>query len=58
MREIVCLQAGQCGNQIGSSFWEVISDEHGIQPDGTYHGDSKLQLDRISVYYNEAQGIF
>ena len=30
MREIVCLQAGQCGNQIGSKFWEVISDEHGV----------------------------
>lgn len=42
---ILCLQ-----------FWEVISDEHGIDPTGTYHGDSDLQLDRISVYYNEATG--
>ncbi|XP_053195181.1 tubulin beta-4B chain isoform X12 [Scomber japonicus] len=56
MREIVHLQAGQCGNQIGAKFWEVISDEHGIDPTGTYHGDSDLQLDRISVYYNEATG--
>uniref|UniRef100_A0A3P9PBN2 Tubulin/FtsZ GTPase domain-containing protein n=1 Tax=Poecilia reticulata TaxID=8081 RepID=A0A3P9PBN2_POERE len=54
MREIVHIQAGQCGNQIGAKFWEVISDEHGIDPTGTYHGDSDLQLDRISVYYNEA----
>ena len=23
MREIVHLQAGQCGNQIGQKFWEV-----------------------------------
>lgn len=38
-------------------FWEVISDEHGIDPTGTYHGDSDLQLDRISVYYNEATGL-
>uniref|UniRef100_A0A183D723 Tubulin beta chain n=1 Tax=Gongylonema pulchrum TaxID=637853 RepID=A0A183D723_9BILA len=37
-------------------FWEVISDEHGIQPDGSYKGESPLQLDRISVYYNEAVG--
>jgi len=29
MREIVHIQAGQCGNQIGAKFWEVISDEHG-----------------------------
>lgn len=34
----------------------MISDEHGIDPTGTYHGDSDLQLDRISVYYNEATG--
>uniref|UniRef100_A0A8C6TG69 Tubulin/FtsZ GTPase domain-containing protein n=1 Tax=Neogobius melanostomus TaxID=47308 RepID=A0A8C6TG69_9GOBI len=56
MREIVHLQAGQCGNQIGAKFWEVISDEHGIDPTGTYHGESDLQLDRINVYYNEATG--
>merc|ERR1712151_1304463 len=56
MREIVHLQAGQCGNQIGAKFWEVISDEHGIDPTGTYAGDSDLQLERINVYYNEATG--
>ncbi|KAE8751937.1 hypothetical protein FOCC_FOCC001414, partial [Frankliniella occidentalis] len=54
MREIVHLQAGQCGNQIGSKFWEMISEEHGIDPSGEYHGCSDLQLERISVYYNEA----
>ena len=37
-------------------FWEVICDEHGIDPTGTYHGDSDLQLERINVYYNEATG--
>ena len=37
-------------------FWEVISDEHGIDPTGTYHGDSDLQLERINVYFNEASG--
>ena len=47
-------QGGQCGNQIGAKFWEVISAEHGIDPTGTYHGDSDLQLERINVYYNEA----
>ena len=31
MREIVHIQGGQCGNQIGAKFWEVISDEHGIR---------------------------
>jgi len=54
MREIVHIQAGQCGNQIGAKFWEIISDEHGISPTGEYNGDKKLQLERIDVYYNEA----
>ena len=35
---------------------QVISDEHGVDPTGTYHGDSDLQLERINVYYNEATG--
>ena len=26
----------------------------GIDPTGTYHGDSDLQLERINVYFNEA----
>ncbi|KAK6627177.1 Tubulin beta-4 chain [Polyplax serrata] len=54
MREICHLQVGQCGNQIGSKFWEVICDEHGVDPTGQYTGDSDLQLQRINVYYNEA----
>ena len=28
----------------------------GIDPTGTYHGDSDLQLERINVYFNEASG--
>merc|ERR1712223_123063 len=56
MREIVHIQAGQCGNQIGAKFWEIISDEHGIDPTGSYAGSSELQLERINVYYNEASG--
>merc|ERR1712070_1156637 len=45
MRELVHVQGGQCGNQIGAKFWEVISDEHGIDPTGTYHGDSDVHLE-------------
>ncbi|XP_004687134.1 PREDICTED: tubulin beta-1 chain [Condylura cristata] len=56
MREIVHIQIGQCGNQIGTKFWEVIGEEHGIDPAGSYGGDCALQLERISVYYNEAHG--
>jgi len=54
MREIIALQCGQCGNQIGTKFWEVISEEHGLDKSGFYKGDSDLQLERIGVYYSEA----
>jgi len=54
MREIVHLQVGQCGNQIGAKFWQVISEEHGIDGTGSYKGNDELQLERINVYYNEA----
>ncbi|KAK0162010.1 hypothetical protein PV327_008387 [Microctonus hyperodae] len=56
MREIIHLQTGQCGNQIGCKFWSMISTEHGISEDGKYVGnEEKLQLDKISVYYDEAR---
>ncbi|MCL4130600.1 UNVERIFIED_CONTAM: hypothetical protein GTU68_052553, partial [Idotea baltica] len=39
-------------------FWEIISDEHGIQANGEIAADlsqdlKDLQLERINVYYNE-----
>ncbi|GLH08961.1 Tubulin beta-1 chain [Gryllus bimaculatus] len=36
----------------GEGFWETISDEHGIDATGAYHGDAVTQLERINVYYN------
>jgi len=56
MREIVHLQVGQCGNQIGAKFWSVIADEHGIDGNGNYKGNDDMQLERINVYFNEASG--
>jgi len=55
-REIVCIAGGQCGNQIGAKFWEVICGEHGINTTGEYEGEEDNQLERINVYYNEATG--
>ena len=56
MREIVHIQTGQCGNQIGSKFWDTIREEHGIDNYGVYRGDNDVQLERSSVYFNEAHG--
>ena len=43
-REIVHMQAGQCGNQMGTKFWEVVCDEHGLGGDGEYCGDNDAQV--------------
>ncbi|KAF5807689.1 putative tubulin [Helianthus annuus] len=36
MREILHIQGGQRGKQIGAKFWEVVCAEHGIDLTGKY----------------------
>ena len=43
------------GNQIGAAFWQTISGEHGLDSNGVYNGTSELQLERMSVYFNEVR---
>ncbi|KAJ3571974.1 hypothetical protein NPX13_g5199 [Xylaria arbuscula] len=43
------------GNQVGASFWQTVSREHGLDQNGSYQGSSSLQLDRIGVYFNEGR---
>jgi tubulin beta len=50
------MQAGQCGNQMGTKFLEVVGDEHGIDGDREYCGDNAAQIGRIHVFYHEASG--
>lgn len=54
MREIVHISAGQCGNQIGTQFWERICSEHGLDNDGYYVGTNPLEKKGLNVYFNEA----
>jgi tubulin beta len=39
---------------MGTKFWEVACDEHGICGDGEYYGDNDAQLDRINEINHEA----
>ena len=32
--EMIMLQLGQCGNQIGFEFWKQLCREHGISKEG------------------------
>lgn len=62
MREIIHISAGQCGNQIGSAFWDTISDEHGIDESGHLHKDKACSASvdgypvngKLDVYYSES----
>ncbi|EMD31281.1 hypothetical protein CERSUDRAFT_119830 [Gelatoporia subvermispora B] len=52
-REIINVQAGQAGNQIGESFWKTLLAEHGLDEQGMYQGSDPLQLERVGVLFNE-----
>jgi len=57
VREIVCVQVGQCGNQIGMAFWRNMKAEHMLESDGSFSGDKvgdRARLDKIDVFYGEA----
>ena len=53
-REIITLQVGQCGNQIGSEFWKQLCAEHGIAPDGNLQEFAINGDDRKDVFFYQA----
>lgn len=55
MREVITVQVGQCGNQIGGQFWKRLCAEHGIRPDGILedYADSSAG-DRKDVFFYQA----
>jgi len=55
VREILHIQVGQCGNQIGNRFWQTIIAEHNLDGSGKYEGENADQdLDKVSVYMRAA----
>ncbi|KAF8521220.1 beta-tubulin 2 [Hysterangium stoloniferum] len=52
-QEIITVQVGQAGNQVGEAFWEMILAEHGLDGTGGYIGTDPQQLSRIGVYFTE-----
>lgn len=51
-REIITLQVGQCGNQIGAEFWKQLCAEHGISRDGVLLAEKRN--DRKDVFFYQA----
>ncbi|XP_055387015.1 tubulin gamma-1 chain [Condylostylus longicornis] len=52
--EIITLQLGQCGNQIGFEFWKRLCLEHGISPTGVLEDFATDGLDRKDVFFYQA----
>jgi len=55
VREILHIQVGQCGNQIGNRFWQTVIAEHNLDGAGKYMGENAaVDLDKVSVYMRSA----
>lgn len=55
MGEIITLQAGQCGNQIGEELWKQLCLEHGISADGTL--ETPRKNDNKSAYFYQSDDL-
>eukprot|EP00924_Labyrinthula_sp_SR-Ha-C_P005386 maker-scaffold_1-snap-gene-30.59-mRNA-1 protein AED:0.11 eAED:0.11 QI:54/0.8/0.83/1/0.6/0.5/6/89/385 len=53
-REIITLQIGQCGNQIGSEFWKRLIAEHGISAEGVLQPFAVNGDDKKDVFFYQA----
>ncbi|KAG8916082.1 gamma-tubulin [Tulasnella sp. 417] len=53
-REIVTVQLGQCGNQVGSVFWQRLCAEHGINNEGILEEWATDGGDRKDVFFYQA----
>jgi len=53
-REIITVQLGQCGNQIGMEFWKQLCAEHGINPEGILEDFVVEGIDRKDVFFYQA----
>ncbi|OQD82065.1 hypothetical protein PENANT_c023G07546 [Penicillium antarcticum] len=53
-REIITIQAGQCGNNVGSQFWQQLCQEHGISADGNLADFATEGGDRKDVFFYQS----
>ncbi|GJE86800.1 gamma tubulin [Phanerochaete sordida] len=53
-REIVTVQLGQCGNQMGSVYWQRLCAEHGINKEGILEDWATEGGDRKDVFFYQA----
>uniref|UniRef100_A0AC35FX84 Tubulin/FtsZ GTPase domain-containing protein n=1 Tax=Panagrolaimus sp. PS1159 TaxID=55785 RepID=A0AC35FX84_9BILA len=51
--DIISIQVGQCGNEIGNEFWKRLCTEHCIGMDG-YGTTERVYNDNVSTYFSQA----
>ncbi|VDM59452.1 unnamed protein product [Angiostrongylus costaricensis] len=51
--QLMCIHVGQCGNQIGQSFWKVLCDEHAIDGRGRMTSEESIH-DNKDVFFYQA----
>jgi len=57
MREVITLQVGQAGNQVGCRFWQTICDETELDGTGKPRDTfNDIVADKIDVYFHELNG--
>ena len=63
MREIVSLNVGEAGNRVGLNFWNALTEEHGLKPNGIIQDENVGLLShdhnnvvQTEVFFYEAPG--
>ncbi|VDM73202.1 unnamed protein product, partial [Strongylus vulgaris] len=49
--QLMSIHVGQCGNQIGQSFWKTLCDEHAIDGRGRMTCEESLHDDKDVFFY-------
>ncbi|EJD06410.1 tubulin nucleotide-binding domain-like protein [Fomitiporia mediterranea MF3/22] len=57
VREIINVQVGQAGNQLGEAFYKTLLAEHGLNYEGAYEGNDPQQLERANAYFSEVESV-
>ncbi|XP_015592097.1 tubulin gamma-1 chain isoform X2 [Cephus cinctus] len=52
--EVITLQLGQCGNQVGFEFWKRLCAEHAINPEGNLEDYAVDGIDRKDVFFYQS----
>ena len=55
-REVLTVEVGQCGNQLGFAFWEKACQEHKLAANGRFEGtdeELKVLTDKVGVFFDE-----